>query len=311
MAVRREILKNNAQTLLNGSINNSVTSIDVDDGSVFPATGDFRVLVEDEIMLVTGRSTNNLTVVRGREGTAAASHSDDRPITHVLTEGAVNQYQRDAAPHFSHQPPFRIVSAANVPLTSADFTEINGSTNPTPVDNPDGSIFVAKASSSSAVDWSIYARSYTAPKTLIVAMRGMFMRTGSGSSFNFGIGVRQDGGTNAGRFHAIHFTTLGQSGGENLIAVTKYTNAATKSADYVFPASGIIPSDTLWFKIEDNNTNIISSFSFNGINWVQFHSVSRTDFMTDGPNQFFWGVNNVNNVSWGAYAELLAWDEGA
>ena len=69
MTQRREEFVNNAQTTLNGAISDSDTSIVVTDGSVFPTHGDFRLLIESELVLCTARSTNTLTVVRAQEGT--------------------------------------------------------------------------------------------------------------------------------------------------------------------------------------------------------------------------------------------------
>jgi hypothetical protein len=56
----------------------------VSDGSVFPASGQFRVRCEDEIALCTARSGNHLTVTRGIEGTVAAPHALGRT---VVTDG--------------------------------------------------------------------------------------------------------------------------------------------------------------------------------------------------------------------------------
>lgn len=72
---------NNGKTTLNGAINSSVTSIVVTDGSVFPTLGGsdyFYMTLEDvslnnEIVKVTARSTNTLTVVRAQNGTTAKS----------------------------------------------------------------------------------------------------------------------------------------------------------------------------------------------------------------------------------------------
>jgi hypothetical protein len=55
-APKREQYSNFGFTTLNGSINNSVTSITVTDGSVFPSVGNFRIRVAQEIMLCTARS---------------------------------------------------------------------------------------------------------------------------------------------------------------------------------------------------------------------------------------------------------------
>jgi len=73
---------NNAATTLAAGINSSVTSIAVTDGSVFPTiTGSdhFYVTFDDttnkEIVKVTARSGNTLTVVRGHDNTTARAFS--------------------------------------------------------------------------------------------------------------------------------------------------------------------------------------------------------------------------------------------
>ena len=66
--------------LLDGGINNSVTTLDVDAGTgIVFAVGD-RIKLSDEIMLITGIATDTLTIVRGYEGSTAASHSDEAVI---------------------------------------------------------------------------------------------------------------------------------------------------------------------------------------------------------------------------------------
>jgi hypothetical protein len=83
---------NNAATTLAAGINSSVTSISVTDGSVFPAlTGSdhFYVTFDDttnrEIVKVTARSGNTLTVVRGQDDTTAqAFNSGDKAELRVV-----------------------------------------------------------------------------------------------------------------------------------------------------------------------------------------------------------------------------------
>jgi hypothetical protein len=90
----RERFTNTDSTTLDGSINDSTTTVVVTDGSQFP-TSYFRILVESEIMLCTSRSSNTLTVVRGQEGTAGASHADDVPVNHIMTAGFLDSFKRD------------------------------------------------------------------------------------------------------------------------------------------------------------------------------------------------------------------------
>ena len=112
---RREVFQNNTSDTLSASCISTDLTISVATGSKFPATGDFHVLVDSEIMLVTARSTNTLTVVRGQEGTTAAAHSSAAVITLIWTVGSMQQYGRDNSPGFDGtRPPFRQIGRAHV-----------------------------------------------------------------------------------------------------------------------------------------------------------------------------------------------------
>lgn len=89
MAITLEQFVNNVATTLNGAINNSVTSITITSATGFPSTGNFRIVIDTEIMLVTARSGTTLTVSRGAEGTSAASHLDLADVTVILSRDAL------------------------------------------------------------------------------------------------------------------------------------------------------------------------------------------------------------------------------
>lgn len=72
-----------------GGLDHSVTTLTVADGSVFPASDAFRVIVDNEIMLVTAVVSNDLTVTRGQEGTASMAHKDGSPVMLALTAGGL------------------------------------------------------------------------------------------------------------------------------------------------------------------------------------------------------------------------------
>lgn len=66
-------------SLLNEALDISETGVDVDAGTDF-ALGQ-TLLVESEQMYVTGITTNTLTVVRGANGTTAATHANDSAVS--------------------------------------------------------------------------------------------------------------------------------------------------------------------------------------------------------------------------------------
>lgn len=92
-----ENLSNDIQALLNGAISNVATAITTTGSTGFPAVN-FRVRVDDEIMLVTsvGGGTN-WTVTRGIESTAAVAHNNSTPVVHVLTAGGLAQFVQERA----------------------------------------------------------------------------------------------------------------------------------------------------------------------------------------------------------------------
>lgn len=82
-----EQLSNSAASTLSAGIDNIVTSLTVANGTPFPASGNFRVLIDSELILVGARSGNTLSsLTRGVEATTAASHSSGAAATHILTK---------------------------------------------------------------------------------------------------------------------------------------------------------------------------------------------------------------------------------
>lgn len=84
-----EQLTNGPITLLSGDITSGATSLTVTSATPFPSSGQCRILLDTELMLVTaGLGTTTWTVVRGIEGTTADAHGDQSKVFGVLTSGA-------------------------------------------------------------------------------------------------------------------------------------------------------------------------------------------------------------------------------
>ena len=78
---KMRLLARSEHTTLNGSINTSVTSITVASAAALPLEGEYRLLIESELMTVTaGQGTTSLTVTRGVDSTTAATHADARSV---------------------------------------------------------------------------------------------------------------------------------------------------------------------------------------------------------------------------------------
>lgn len=76
---------NNPQTTLSGAVTVGATSLNVASAADFPTQGKFTIIVDSEIMLVTGVSGTTWTVTRGHDGTSAAAHTNNSTVTQILT----------------------------------------------------------------------------------------------------------------------------------------------------------------------------------------------------------------------------------
>lgn len=72
-------------TQLNEALDDSETAVDVDDGTLFDDEVDTIIRVDQEYMIVTGVSTNTLTVTRGYGSTTPAIHADNA-IVHIVSQ---------------------------------------------------------------------------------------------------------------------------------------------------------------------------------------------------------------------------------
>ena len=84
-----EQLVNLVQTGLAAAISSGATSLTVNSATGMPSTGNFRILIDSEIFIVTAVSGTTLTVTPGAEGSTTTSHISGAIVTAVLTAGAL------------------------------------------------------------------------------------------------------------------------------------------------------------------------------------------------------------------------------
>jgi len=99
------IYKNNVESLLNGilAIDASTLPVTAGDGTKFPSTFPFRLTIWNksiysnpgndtgmEIVHCTGRTGDNLTIVRAQEGTSASAHTSGETVAMLITAGHFN-----------------------------------------------------------------------------------------------------------------------------------------------------------------------------------------------------------------------------
>lgn len=120
----REFLANDATSTLSAAIvSTSATTLAVTSATGFPATGTFRVLVDAEIMQVTGVSGTTFTVVRGVEGTTAATHSSGATIANIVTAaGLLAAGATNTASSYTLSSGFTFTAASTYQNTGATLT---------------------------------------------------------------------------------------------------------------------------------------------------------------------------------------------
>ncbi len=95
----QEQYANHGGTTLSAAMDATQTSLPITSATGLPGRPQYRVRVDDEIMLVTGGAgTTTQTVTRGVEGTTAATHNNGVAVNHVLTQESLQQL---LAPRYS------------------------------------------------------------------------------------------------------------------------------------------------------------------------------------------------------------------
>jgi hypothetical protein len=296
----REQSINNGTTTLNGAIDSSQTSITVTSGAVFPATGNFRIKISNEIMLVTARSTNDLTVVRGYEGTSAASHGDLTTATLILTADSHDRFGKDnhVLWGYSSLPPLNklVGTDGSTILTSSDFTWNNqGGAS---VADAGGTIALRAPPSSGNNIRTLYRPTPAPSWTLIAAIKAVcFADDGGTQNPQIGVVLRQSTSSKLFTFGFNRQSTVAMRFG-----LDKWTNDTSFSSTPWKVTNPVFHGELAWFKITDNNTNLVFSISNDGLEWHQIFSEARGTFMTlnggvTGPDQFGISINNGANSS--------------
>ncbi len=121
----------------------------------------------------------------------------------------------------------------------------------------------------------------------------------------YGFGFRASGSG------ALALLLLYQSASGEILSI-KYTNATTFSALYNPPNNVLQSALNLrnlpikWLRIADDGVNRILYWSADGWNWVTFHTIGRTDFLT--ADQTCWGTMS-NDAAIASSIQLVSWLE--
>jgi hypothetical protein len=126
------------------------------------------------------------------------------------------------------------------------------------------------------------------PYTITALLRN----NGIGTNNNYcGLAFRESGTSKVYIFYILV---------DQVLQAVKFSNDTTFSAvGAVNTAIALTPNQWHWLQVTDNNTNLIFSYSSDGVNFIQAGSESRTAFFTAGPDQvgFFADTDGASGFS--------------
>jgi hypothetical protein len=305
---------NDIQTTLNGAINNSVTSIVVTSATGFPTTGNFAILIDTELMIVTAVAGTTWTVTRAAEGTTAASHTNLSAVISVLSKRALIQLVKDANQSGAFSTIFtpvqegRLWFNTDIPILYRDTGSVLSPYGPlfpfvTPQtgwswDNQ-GNATIDETSyggislqNPNPTNGQMHGRYRNAPTAPYIIDFFFLPRKPITSFWEFFFGWR-DSSTNKLVVGGIAINSNFNAGyGGHHVFLGKWNSTTSFNSNYnSFGIVGTALSDCpKFFRIKDDNTNLSVYYSPDGINFTQIDTNrSRTNFLAT-PNQIFFGL---------------------
>lgn len=317
---------NRVTTTLNGAINNSVDSLTLASGTGFP-TSNFVIRIDSELILVGTRSGTGCSgCTRGYESSGAASHADGasvfNPLSAAMLEGLGAAIHRTAA--YASRPSAATEGRLFLPSDAYAMERDTGS-----AWAPFGPVFPLTAPSDTGFAWvnqgssslvtslgaltlvgaatgtgaNIVARVKTAPSTPYVITAYVLPTMVHKAFQSYGLCFRQ---SSDGKLALLDIAAVDLGLTTPNVRSVKFTNATTFSADYI----NVKVSELFrWLRIADNGTNRICSISADGQNWLDVHSVGRTDFLTADQVGFMVATENSATPNFAPILSVLSWKQ--
>ena len=295
-----EKFTNFATSTLSSTINNSTTSLTVASASSFPSTGNFRILVQNEIMLVTARAGNVFTVTRGAESSSAVSHNAGVVVSHILTAGGFTQAvsENEGDPGYL---PSSIPSLNG--YSSSSFTQVNvGSA--TITDYTDRINIRMPPATGSNWDVAVLHRALTSTMTMAFTMSTM--GTGSFAEPSVGLGLYHTGEVCFESYQIQCLSSFCMCTNAN-----RWTNPTTSNGPILGQvACGV--SDVWWLRLTTAGSFFDFWISNDGVHFVKALSllkVSGSLFASPPPDRVAITIHNHNNTSHPLVVNILNWSE--
>jgi len=327
-----EKFANNAATTLSAAVTSvSATSCDVTDASAFPASGNFRVKIDNEILVVTGVSGSTFTVTRGAEGTTAATHASGADVIHLFTKGGLearvaNRFLSDT---YANKPAAGVKGRLFLPTDGLLLEYDDGSAwhqygpfrrlkappqtgwswvnqgSATATFNGGALVLEDPVLDSNSPELRLYVRSVMAGVTSVVAAFA-YHGAASMNGPKAGICTRTVGGTDDGNFQTFGMR-LWQTSSYPFLESVHYTSPTTTETTPSYDNRVLWPVFRVyWVKFSWEGNYKRWYVSKDGVNWLKWAEDTYTQSNT--PSQvgiFIDPLSNNNKIS----LSLLHWEE--
>lgn len=301
---KREQLSNGAVSVITAAMTNVQTTLTVASTTGFPTDGNFRVLVDSELMLVTAVSGSTFTVVRGIESTSAVSHEAGVAILQIFTAAALERVMLDNIPLFgaTERPIIgSLTDLAGNTLTSSSFTVYNQN-GATITDLSDGSIQVEHITNS-AVQLSL-----TPPAAPFTYTAGIVTDI-NWQNGSVGLGFRQSSNNRGSTVYQIS-PASGTGSGPRLDTVSVIeTSAPSTFNSFILAPTRFTCArwpNPNWFRVSYVGTTMTFMYSPDGVNFTTLGSKTNSYFT---PNRVHFWLNPFSAGTRPAYAKLVHWSQ--
>lgn len=312
---------NNAATTLAAAISSSMaTSISVSSATGFPSSGNFRILIDSEYMIVTGVSGTTWTVTRGAEGSTAATHSDGATVTHILTAASLEQLVADRLEigAYGSLPSAGVANRLYLPTDKPVASLDNGSawagfgplfplTQPNltgyswvnqgdsgSITQTNSYVYMQNGPGSGAEDWALYVKSVaSAPYTYTVGFLPLLV---SAQYSELGVVLYN---SSSGKFISLSMQAdqYSNSPPGMVLINAKWSSTSSFNASYNFQhgAATLVPwyAGFVFFRIYDDGTERHWQYSSDGVNFLTLAQQSNTDYIT--PDSIGFGIDCYNS----------------
>lgn len=327
----KELYSNLDTTFLAAPVASADTTISVVSATPFPATGNFTIRIDSEFLLVTGVAGTTLTVSRGQEGTAAASHSQGAFVLGVVTDGSLRRLVRQGhnGTNVAVRREMNFLDGMGLSYTFADDPTNDkvdirlDAIGPTLVVSPPptaGWTVVGSASGTFSATqdargtYNLYDSGPTGAQERVC----MVLQAAQATPYSIAVCLiptlfpaqPQNTGLcfyeqSTGKIHSLCYSS--KDSNQIDLFIYRWTNPTTYDAiDF---GQGTDSVFVRFLKVRDDGTNLTFYFSGDGTHWLQAFQCARTTFMAGGPSHV--GIHlNATAANYGAAAQLVHWQQG-